>query len=93
MNNIYNNDKNNDIKKYILPDDTEIGNERFLAPEILFNPLLKEYEYSGLHEIISNSINKTNINLKKNLYNFVLLSGGNMKMKGIKERLHKELKN
>ena len=89
-----NNNKNNEIKKYILPDDTEIdiGNERFLAPEILFNPLLKEYEYPGLHEIIFESINKTNINLKKNLYNYILLSGGNMRMKGMKERIHKELK-
>ena len=45
-----------------------------------------------MHEIIFESINKTNINLKKNLYNYILLSGGNMRMKGMKERIHKELK-
>jgi len=86
---------NKDInKKYMLPDDNEIdvGEERFLAPEILFNPMLKEYEYPGLPEILSESINKVNVDLKKQLYNSILLCGGNMKMKGMKERIHKELK-
>ena len=88
---IYNNENN---KKYILPDDSEInvGDERFLAPEILFNPLLKEYEYPGLPEILADSINKTNVDMKKQLYNSILLSGGSMKMKGMKERMHKEIK-
>ena len=86
---------NKDInKKYILPDDNEIdiGEERFLASELLFNPMLKEYEYPGLAQILSESINKTNVDLKKQLYNSILLCGGNMKMKGMKERIHKELK-
>ena len=88
-------EKNNEINmKYILPDDSEIdiGEERFLAPEILFNPLLREFEYPGLQEILVESINKTNVDLKKQLYNSILLSGGNMKMKGMKERIHKEIK-
>ena len=81
-------------QKYILPDDSEmnVGEERFLAPEILFNPSLRQYEYPGLPEIITESINKTNVDLKKNLYNSILLCGGNMKMKGMKERIHKEIK-
>ena len=85
----------NDVnKKYILPDDSEInvGEERFLAPEILFNPSLRQYEYPGLPEIITESINKTNVDLKKLLYNSILLCGGNMKMKGMKERIHKHIK-
>ena len=47
-------------QKYILPDESEInvGEERFLAPEILFNPSLRQYEYPGLPEIITESINK-----------------------------------
>ena len=54
--------------------------------------MLKEYEYPGLPEILSESINKVNVDLKKQLYNSILLCGGNMKMKGMKERIHKELK-
>ena len=88
-------ENNNDInKKYILPDDSEInvGEERFLAPEILLNPLLREYEFPGLHQILAESINRTSVDLKKQLYNSILLCGGNMKMKGMKERIHKEIK-
>ena len=43
-------------------------------------------------EIITESINKTNVDLKKLLYNSILLCGGNMKMKGMKERIHKHIK-
>lgn len=79
---------------YTLPDDSiiEIGEERRLAPEILFNPLLREYEYPGLPEILSESINKTNVDLKLQLYGSILLSGGNTNIKGMKERIYKEIK-
>ena len=77
-----------------MPDDTtiEIGEERRLAPEILFNPLLREYEYPSIPEILSESINKTNVDLKLQLYNSILLSGGNTNIKGMKERIYKEIK-
>ena len=70
----------------------EIGQERFLAPEILFNPLLREYEYPGIPEVLSESINKTNVDLKLQLYSSILLSGGNTKIKGLKERIYREIK-
>ena len=78
---VYPIEKNNNLenKNYTLPDDSiiEIGEERRLAPEILFNPLLREYEYPGMHEMLSESINKTNYDLKLQLYASILLSGGN----------------
>ena len=93
---VYPYDKKDDveIKNYILPDDTtiEIGEERKLAPEILFNPLLREYEYPSIPEILSESINKTNVDLKLQLYGSILLSGGNTNIKGMKERIYKEIK-
>jgi len=81
-------------KKYTLPDDSilEIGDERRLAPEILFNPLIREYEYPGIQEILAESINKTNVDLKLQLYGSILLSGGNTNIKGMKERIYKEIK-
>ena len=89
-------DEGNSIENvnYTLPDDSviEIGEERRLAPEILFNPLLREYEYPGLPEILSESINKTNVDLKLQLYGSILLSGGNTNIKGMKERIYKEIK-
>ena len=81
-------------KNYTLPDDSilEIGEERRLAPEILFNPLIREYEYPGIQEILAESINKTNVDLKLQLYGSILLSGGNTNIKGMKERIYKEIK-
>ncbi len=93
---VYPIEKNNNLenKNYTLPDDSiiEIGEERRLAPEILFNPLLREYEYPGMHEMLSESINKTNYDLKLQLYASILLSGGNTNIKGMKERIYKEIK-
>ena len=88
------NENNSEIKNYTLPDDSiiDIGEERKLAPEILFNPLLREYEYPGITEMLSESINKTNYDLKLQLYASILLSGGNAKIKGMKERIYKEMK-
>ena len=81
-------------KNYTLPDDSilEIGEERRLAPEILINPLIREYEYPGIQEILAESINKTNVDLKLQLYGSILLSGGNTNIKGMKERIYKEIK-
>ena len=93
---VYPIEKNNNLenKNYTLPDDSiiEIGEERRLAPEILFNPLLREYEYPGMHEMLSESINKTNYDLKLQLYASILLSGGNTNIKGMKERIYQEIK-
>lgn len=87
-------ENNLEIKNYTLPDDSiiEIGDERRLAPEILFNPLIREYEYPGIQEILAESINKTNVDLKLQLYGSILLSGGNTNIKGMKERMYKEIK-
>ena len=87
-------ENNLEIKNYTLPDDSiiEIGDERRLAPEILFNPLIREYEYPGIQEILAESINKTNVDLKLQLYGSILLSGGNTNIKGMKERIYKEIK-
>jgi hypothetical protein len=45
---------------YKLPDGNviEVGMERFNAPEVLFNPELIGEEYPGIHETITNSIQK-----------------------------------
>ena len=42
-----------------LPDGRKIriSNEKFEAPEILFNPYLCQSEQCGIHEMVYNSIN------------------------------------
>jgi hypothetical protein len=60
----------------------KIGNERFLAPEILFNPELIGLEISGVHQNIADSIQKTDVDLRRALYSNIVLSGGSTLFKG-----------
>lgn len=80
---------------YYLPDGTtiSIGEERLLAPEILFHPDLMGKEYLSFSDIIISSINKVDIQLRRKVYENILLSGGNTGIKGLKEKLSNEVKN
>ena len=49
-------------------------------------------EYLSLHEMIKSSVEKIDMELKSKGYNYILLAGGNTKIKGLKERLNNELK-
>jgi len=82
-------------KSYELPDGNviTIGNERFRCPEVLFQPQFIGMESDGIHEIIYNSIMKCDIDIRKDLYVDVVLSGGTTMYEGIAERLKKELTN
>ena len=79
---------------YILPDGNsiKIRDEKVLAPEILFKPYLIGYEYLGFQEMISNALNKVDLDLRSNLYSSIMLSGGNTLWKGIPEKTHTEIK-
>jgi len=80
--------------KYKLPDGNivEIGAERFRAPEILFHPDLIGEEYSGIHECLVNSIQKTDLDLRKTLYSNIVLAGGSTLFPGFGDRLLNEVK-
>ena len=70
--------------EYIMPDGSEllINEERFKAPEILFDPSKAGLENLGLHELIVSSIKKLEIELRKNLYESIHLAGGNTNITG-----------
>ena len=80
---------------YYLPDGTtiSIGEERLLAPEILFNTELMGKEYLSFTDIIMSSINKIDIQLRFKSYENILLSGGNTCIKGLKDKLSNDIKN
>jgi actin-related protein len=82
-------------KNYELPDGTVItvGNERFRCPEALFQPSFLGMESAGVHETAFNSINKCDIDIRKDLYGNVVLSGGSTMFPGITDRIRKELVN
>ena len=82
-------------KEYLLPDGQliHIGNERFRAPEILFQPSFIGQEFHGVHEQIYGSIQKCDIDIRKSLYHDIVLSGGSTMFPGLADRIEKELKN
>jgi len=82
-------------KSYELPDGQVItvGNERFRAPEALFQPNFLGMEARGIHETTYNSIMKCDVDIRKDLYANIVLSGGTTMYAGIADRMQKEMTN
>lgn len=82
-------------KSYELPDGQVItvGNERFRAPESLFQPSFLGREAAGIHEATYNSIMKCDIEIRKDLWGNVVLAGGSTMFPGIADRMQRELVN
>jgi actin-related protein len=81
-------------KNYELPDGQVItvGNERFRCPEVLFKPNLIGNESDGIHKTTYDSIMKCDVDIRKDLYGNIVLSGGTTMFEGIAERMEKEIK-
>jgi len=81
-------------KNYELPDGQVItvGNERFRCPEVLFKPNLIGREFSGVHQTTYDSIMKCDVDIRKDLYGNIVLSGGTTMFEGIDNRMEKEIK-
>jgi len=80
-------------KTYELPDGNiiTVGSERFRCPEVLFQPSMVGKEASGVHDTTFQSIMKCDVDIRKDLYANVVLSGGTTMFGGIGERMTKEL--
>jgi len=80
-------------KSYELPDGNVIviGNERFRCPEVLFQPSLIGKEASGVHDCTFQTIMKCDVDIRRDLYANIVLSGGTTMFTGIAERMTKEL--
>lgn len=83
----------NSLKSYELPDGQiiRIKNERFRCPEALFQPSFCAEDSCGLHAITYNSIMKCPLQIRKDLYSNIVLSGGNTMYPGMAERMHEEI--
>ena len=81
-------------KSYILPDGNKvvIGSERFRVPEGLFQPSLIGMEVSGIQDVVYDCVNKCDIDIRKTLFENVVLSGGTTMLPGIDTRLQSDLK-
>jgi len=80
-------------KSYELPDGNviTIGNERFRCPEVLFNPSLIGMEQEGVHKLTFQSIMKCDVDIRKDLYANIVMSGGTTMFDKIDQRVQKEM--
>ncbi|CAD7698505.1 unnamed protein product, partial [Ostreobium quekettii] len=91
---------------YELPDGQEIqvGLHRFKVPEVLFQPeLIKTFggmpdvclpdgsELSNLPSVVAECINKCDVDIRRELYTGIILTGGTSLFSQMRERLEKEL--
>jgi len=88
-------DSSSDLEKqYELPDGNviTIGAERFRAPETLFQPSFIGMETAGIHKLTFDSIMKCDVDIRRDLYKNIVMSGGTTMFNGIPARLEKEMK-
>ncbi|KAM4631734.1 actin, cytoplasmic 1-like isoform 1-T1 [Discoglossus pictus] len=80
-------------RSYELPDGQVIlvGNARFRSPEALFQPSFLGMESYGIHESTYYSIKKCDVDIRKELYANIVLSGGTTMFPGIADRMQKEI--
>jgi len=81
-------------QNYELPDGQviTIGAERFRCPEVLFKPNFIGLEQEGIHKLTFQSIMKCDVDIRKDLYNNIVMSCGTTMFNGVAERMQKEVK-
>ena len=85
-------DKMERIYTHPLGQKVEIGNERFLAPECLFNPSLIGRNVQSIDKVLLDSLSKCDSDVRVDLLKNIVLSGGSTLFPGIEERLVQEIK-
>lgn len=82
------------VESYTLPDGRviKVGGERFEAPEALFQPHLINVEGQGIAELVFNTIQNADIDIRPELYKHIVLSGGSTMYPGLPSRLEREIK-
>ncbi|CAI2372170.1 unnamed protein product [Moneuplotes crassus] len=81
-------------ESYALPDGRplKISTQRFQCPEFLFQPDLGGRECKSVHQLTYDSIMTCDLDVRKDLYANIILSGGTTMFPGLGERLYKEMK-
>lgn len=86
-------DKDAKIPPYYLPDGSQlmIHHEKYMAPEMMFNPEKMGFEFPGIHELVHSSLKKVDIDLRQYLYKEILLAGGNTEISKFPKRFVEDL--
>ena len=69
----------------------EVGRERFIASEALFDPQIANMQCDGIHQVMFDSIMKCDIDIRRDLYKNIFLAGGTTMIQGFAERIEKEV--
>jgi len=79
--------------QFELPDGSMIavGTERFRCPEALFQPSLIGQQHAGIHQQVFDSIQQCDVDIRKELFANIVLSGGTSTFPGLCDRMLKEL--
>ncbi|XP_054719083.1 uncharacterized protein LOC129228429 [Uloborus diversus] len=80
-------------QKYTLPDGQEItvGSERFRSTEMLFRPNFINLEDPGIQGAVYDTAMRCDVDIRKDILDNVLISGGNSLFPGLSSRLKQEL--
>ena len=80
-------------KLYELPDGQviTIGAGQFKCPEVLFDPSRVGMESGGINEIVLRSIRRCDMDIRREMFGNLVLSGGTTMIPGLADRLAKEL--
>merc|ERR1711991_476794 len=71
----------------------DVGYERFLAPELFFNPEIHSSDFlTPLPTVVDASIQSTPIDVRRPLYKNIVLSGGSTMFKDFGRRLQRDIK-
>jgi actin-related protein 3 len=71
----------------------DVGYERFLAPEVFFQPEIYSSDYiTPLPELVHQAIASSPIDTRRNLYGNIVLSGGSTMFKGFGKRIKRDVK-
>ena len=79
--------------EYMLPDGNIItmGNEQFRCPEALFQPTLSGKKVPGIQWLTYLSIMECNVDIRRELFANIVLSGGTTMFPGFAERFYSEI--
>eukprot|EP01106_Pelomyxa_sp_JSP_P014737 TRINITY_DN479_c0_g1_i9.p1 TRINITY_DN479_c0_g1~~TRINITY_DN479_c0_g1_i9.p1 ORF type:complete len:416 (+),score=131.44 TRINITY_DN479_c0_g1_i9:189-1250(+) len=75
------------------PYNVDVGYERFLGPEIFFNPLIFDANYpTPLPQLVDEVVQSCPIDTRRGLYKNIVLSGGSTMFKDFGKRMQRDIK-
>lgn len=81
----------NSVTKKIF--DIDVGYERFLGPEIFFHPEFANPDFTvPISETVDNVVQNCPIDVRRGLYNNIVLSGGSTMFKDFGRRLERDVR-